>query len=77
MQAMYRAFLDHPNGEKMCAYLRFLYIFLYLFRPIYSVVCVAGAGRGPLVARCFKALERANREATIIAVEKNPNAFVT
>jgi protein arginine N-methyltransferase 5 len=48
-----------------------------LFRPIYSVVCVAGAGRGPLVARCFKALERANREATIVAVEKNPNAFVT
>ncbi|PPQ67483.1 hypothetical protein CVT25_006024 [Psilocybe cyanescens] len=41
------------------------------------VVCVAGAGRGPLVARCFKALERSNREATVIAVEKNPNAFVT
>lgn len=76
MQAMWRAFLDYPDGEKMCAYIRFLY-FLYLFRPIYSVVCVAGAGRGPLVARCFKALERANREATIIAVEKNPNAFVT
>uniref|UniRef100_A0A8H8CMM8 Protein arginine N-methyltransferase n=1 Tax=Psilocybe cubensis TaxID=181762 RepID=A0A8H8CMM8_PSICU len=41
------------------------------------VVCVAGAGRGPLVARCFKALERAKRQATVIAVEKNPNAFVT
>ncbi|KAF9476682.1 shk1 kinase-binding protein 1 [Pholiota conissans] len=41
------------------------------------VVCVAGAGRGPLVARCFKALERSKREATVIAVEKNPNAFVT
>ncbi|KAF8962758.1 shk1 kinase-binding protein 1 [Flammula alnicola] len=57
-EAMYRAFLDRPDGEKV-------------------VVCVAGAGRGPLVARCFKALERANREATVIAVEKNPNAFVT
>ncbi|KAF8149849.1 shk1 kinase-binding protein 1 [Crassisporium funariophilum] len=41
------------------------------------VVCIAGAGRGPLVARCLKALERANREASVLAVEKNPNAFVT
>ncbi|KAJ3485793.1 hypothetical protein NLJ89_g11868 [Agrocybe chaxingu] len=41
------------------------------------VVCVAGAGRGPLVARCFKALNRAQREATVMAVEKNSNAFVT
>ncbi|KAF8899935.1 shk1 kinase-binding protein 1 [Gymnopilus junonius] len=41
------------------------------------VVCIAGAGRGPLVARCFRALERADRDAMIIAVEKNPNAFVT
>lgn len=38
---------------------------------------MAGAGRGPLVARCFKALERSRRDATVIAVEKNPNAFVT
>lgn len=43
----------------------------------YSVVCVAGAGRGPLVARCLKALERARRESTVFAVEKNPNAYVT
>ncbi|KAF4614217.1 hypothetical protein D9613_007754 [Agrocybe pediades] len=41
------------------------------------VVCVAGAGRGPLVARCFKALARSQRKATVIAVEKNPNALVT
>ncbi|KJA22882.1 hypothetical protein HYPSUDRAFT_66634 [Hypholoma sublateritium FD-334 SS-4] len=41
------------------------------------VVCVAGAGRGPLVARCFKALDRSKREASVIVVEKNPNAFVT
>ncbi|TEB34666.1 shk1 kinase-binding protein 1 [Coprinellus micaceus] len=41
------------------------------------VVCIAGAGRGPLVARCLKALERAHREATVFAIEKNPNAYVT
>ena len=44
---------------------------------LYSVVCVAGAGRGPLVTRCIKALDRANREATVLVVEKNPSAFVT
>ena len=27
MLAMYRAFLDHPDEEKLCVYLRFLYIF--------------------------------------------------
>ncbi|THV03227.1 PRMT5-domain-containing protein [Dendrothele bispora CBS 962.96] len=43
----------------------------------FSVVCVAGAGRGPLVARCLSAIQRSNREAFIYAVEKNPNAFVT
>ena len=42
-----------------------------------STICVAGAGRGPLVARCLSAVERAKREAFIYAVEKNPNAFVT
>ena len=41
------------------------------------VICVAGAGRGPLVARCLNAIERAKREAFVYAVEKNPNAFVT
>ncbi|KAF8992848.1 PRMT5-domain-containing protein [Cyathus striatus] len=41
------------------------------------VVCVAGAGRGPLVARCIKALERSHRNASIFAIEKNPNAYVT
>lgn len=38
---------------------------------------MAGAGRGPLVARCLKAMERAKREASVYALEKNPNAFVT
>lgn len=42
-----------------------------------TVVCIAGAGRGPLVARCLTALERAHREAVVYAVEKNPNAYVT
>ncbi|EIW83976.1 PRMT5-domain-containing protein [Coniophora puteana RWD-64-598 SS2] len=41
------------------------------------VICVAGAGRGPLVARSLKAIERSRRTAHIIAVEKNPNAYVT
>ncbi|KAF8071731.1 shk1 kinase-binding protein 1 [Lyophyllum atratum] len=41
------------------------------------VICIAGAGRGPLVARCLTAIERSRREAFIYAVEKNPNAFVT
>ncbi|KAG6917003.1 hypothetical protein DXG01_004268 [Tephrocybe rancida] len=41
------------------------------------VFCVAGAGRGPLVARCLTAIEHSGRSATIYAVEKNPNAYVT
>jgi protein arginine N-methyltransferase 5 len=42
-----------------------------------SVVCVAGAGRGPLVARCLAASQRAKRKIVLYAVEKNPNAYVT
>ena len=42
-----------------------------------STICVAGAGRGPLVARSLKAIERAKVEAFVYAVEKNPNAYVT
>ena len=42
-----------------------------------STLCVAGAGRGPLVARSLNAIKRANRECFVYAVEKNPNAFVT
>ncbi|KAG7089782.1 hypothetical protein E1B28_011434 [Marasmius oreades] len=41
------------------------------------VICVAGAGRGPLVARCLSAIQRSDRNAFVYAVEKNPNAFVT
>lgn len=48
-----------------------------LIEAFISVVCIAGAGRGPLVARCLTALERAHREAVVYAVEKNPNAYVT
>jgi protein arginine N-methyltransferase 5 len=47
------------------------------YESVLSVICVAGAGRGPLVARCLSAIERSRREAFIYAVEKNPNAFVT
>ncbi|PPR05752.1 hypothetical protein CVT24_006691 [Panaeolus cyanescens] len=51
----------------------------FLDKPIdqHFVVCVAGAGRGPLVARCLTALQRSQRSATVYAVEKNPNAYVT
>ncbi|KAJ7284936.1 shk1 kinase-binding protein 1 [Mycena rebaudengoi] len=41
------------------------------------VLCVAGAGRGPIVARCLTAVERSGRDAHVYAVEKNPNAYVT
>jgi protein arginine N-methyltransferase 5 len=42
-----------------------------------SILCVAGAGRGPLVARSLSAIERSGREAFVYAVEKNPNAYIT
>ncbi|KAG6837372.1 hypothetical protein H0H93_010530 [Arthromyces matolae] len=45
--------------------------------PDKVVFCIAGAGRGPLVARCLKAIERSGRDAFVYAVEKNPNAYVT
>ncbi|KAH8117716.1 PRMT5-domain-containing protein [Phellopilus nigrolimitatus] len=41
------------------------------------VLTVAGAGRGPLVARSLKAVERSSRNVAIYAIEKNPNAYVT
>ncbi|KAF9450345.1 PRMT5-domain-containing protein [Macrolepiota fuliginosa MF-IS2] len=41
------------------------------------VCCVAGAGRGPLVARCLSAINRSRRDVFVYAVEKNPNAYVT
>ena len=44
---------------------------------LHSVICIAGAGRGPLVARCLTAIDRSRRDAFVYAVEKNPNAFVT
>ncbi|KIJ52640.1 hypothetical protein M422DRAFT_65066 [Sphaerobolus stellatus SS14] len=48
-------------------------------RPVgsHTVICVVGAGRGPLVAGCLRAMKRAGRLAKLYAVEKNPNAFVT
>ncbi|KAJ3983947.1 shk1 kinase-binding protein 1 [Lentinula detonsa] len=42
------------------------------------VICVAGAGRGPLVARSLSAIKRSKRgNVRLYAIEKNPNAFVT
>lgn len=42
-----------------------------------TVICVVGAGRGPIVTRCLAALDRSKRDGLVYAVEKNPNAFVT
>ena len=48
-----------------------------LYLTILSVLCVVGAGRGPIVSRCLAALDRSQRDGVVYAVEKNPNAFVT
>ncbi|EJU04786.1 shk1 kinase-binding protein 1 [Dacryopinax primogenitus] len=43
-----------------------------------TVLCVAGAGRGPLIARTYKAIQRCSLgRTTLYAIEKNPNALVT
>lgn len=60
-EAMFRAFKDWPEEAE----------------GERRIVCVAGAGRGPLVARCLIALERSKRQADVFCVEKNPSAFVT
>jgi len=41
------------------------------------ILCVAGAGRGPLIARSLTAAKRAKKKIVLYAIEKNPNAFVT
>jgi len=41
-----------------------------------TTIFVVGAGRGPLVAGCLRAAERARRRIVLTAVEKNPSAFV-
>lgn len=43
----------------------------------FRVICVVGAGRGPLVAGCLRATKNSGRFVKMYAVEKNPNAFVT
>ncbi|KAJ2785180.1 hypothetical protein GGI15_002009 [Coemansia interrupta] len=40
------------------------------------LVVVAGAGRGPLVARVLSAAKRAERPVRVVALEKNPGAMV-
>ncbi|CAE6507758.1 unnamed protein product [Rhizoctonia solani] len=42
-----------------------------------TIICVAGAGRGPIVSNCIRAVERSGRDARIYAIEKNSSAFVT
>ncbi|KAI5795070.1 PRMT5 arginine-N-methyltransferase-domain-containing protein [Geopyxis carbonaria] len=40
------------------------------------VLAVVGAGRGPLVTRALRAAKRSKRTVKVVAVEKNPNAYV-
>lgn len=77
-QAVFNALVDRPSEKRMCVVTS-----LAVSCPsestqgIISVICVAGAGRGPLVARSLRAVERSGRQVSIYAIEKNPNAFVT
>jgi len=41
-----------------------------------SVIAVVGAGRGPLVDRALKAAQTAERQVEMLAVEKNPHAYI-
>jgi protein arginine N-methyltransferase 5 len=43
----------------------------------HTVIVVAGAGRGPLVACALRALERAGVPGRVYAIEKNPAALTT
>lgn len=74
VKAIYRALVDWPDRERMCVCCHLARRYDLIAR---SVICVAGAGRGPLVSRSLKAIQRAKKDAFIYAVEKNPNAFVT
>ncbi|ORY29011.1 PRMT5 arginine-N-methyltransferase-domain-containing protein [Naematelia encephala] len=40
-------------------------------------ITVVGAGRGPLVSCCLRALDRSGRQGKVYAVEKNANAYIT
>lgn len=48
-----------------------------LLTPVLSVICVAGSGRGGIVNRCVNAISRAEVDAHVYALEKNPNACIT
>lgn len=72
---MYRALVEWPGQE--CVYVLPFPGPIILLDDFPSVFCIAGAGRGPLISRCLSAIERAQRDAVVYAVEKNPNAFVT
>ena len=63
-------------GSNVCVFFFVKVKFIYRYL-VSRLLCVAGAGRGPLVARALKAISRANRQAFVHVVEKNPNAFVT
>ncbi|KAJ7494686.1 PRMT5-domain-containing protein [Mycena galericulata] len=63
-EAIFQALVDWPGRRKNVGLAQL-------------ILCVAGAGRGPIVARSLKAIERSRRDALVYAVEKNPNAYVT
>ena len=75
-EATYRALLEWPKtDDRMCVVLVQPHSTVTDSTP--RLMCVAGAGRGPLVARALRAMSRAKRKAFVYVVEKNPNAFVT
>jgi protein arginine N-methyltransferase 5 len=74
VKAIFQALVDWPGDNKMC---RFFPLRLITILNAFRVLCVTGAGRGPIVARSLSAIERSGREAHVYAVEKNPNAYVT
>jgi len=74
-EAIYRALVDYPATDRLSVipFISAHQLLIFLF----SVICIAGAGRGPLVARCLIAMNRASRPAHVYALEKNPNAWIT
>jgi protein arginine N-methyltransferase 5 len=66
-KAIEAALRDRPADKKM---------FISSVIVNNSVVAVVGAGRGPLVDRALKAAQSAGRQIEMLAVEKNPHAFI-
>jgi protein arginine N-methyltransferase 5 len=76
-EAIYKALLDKKSGTRK-SYADSQRVFSSSVNaedPL--VVCVVGAGRGPLVSRCLVAAARAEQQVEVCALEKNPNAVIS